>query len=349
MARAKNKKKMSTRERVIVGISIGLIVISVLVVGGLFVMNYNFFQDSTGGALDDDIKTPSSIKEDVTTFLVLGISDDEEERKDTALTDTIMVVTCDIKQKKVSVLQIPRDTFVGPETPTGKINAIYKQDSSKWDYAGITGLSKMINEMFQINIDHYVTIKMNGFKQLVDSIGGVEMDVPVDMELNGTTVKAGPQVLNGEQAIAVVRTRNVYKNADLGRLETQRLFMSGLVDKCLNLGIGDMAKLLPTAMANITTDLNTIQALDYFKVIKGMDMSNISIMTVPGDAAMNKGQSVYSVYPNRTAKMLNDYFRPYSDPVPAEQLQINSIKKEPPMSEEDGVADTLDQYQSGTE
>lgn len=329
--RRKKKVRLTLQGKIIVGVSVTLIILSVLTVVGVLALNMNIFQGE--GNLIDGIQTPSSIKNKVSTFLIVGISDDEAERESTALTDTIMVATVDFEQQKVSVLQIPRDTFVGKATPTGKINAIYNRGKD-WDYNGLEGLSQMIYEMFQLNIDHYVTLKMDGFADIVDSIGGVEMNVPVDMELNGTYVSAGTQVLNGKQAIAVVRTRNVYNNGDLGRIETQRAFLSAFVQKCLSLGVGDMTRLIPQCFDSVNTDVTPMEAIDYYKAIRGVDMGNISMMSVVGEPAYYGDQSVFSVYPNAMAEMLNQYFRPYSDRVPAERLQIKTLTEEPPLTNE---------------
>ena len=332
MAKSENKKRLSKKQKTIIGLSIGLIVACALVLVYLFVMNYKFFEDKSGTgvvSIGKEIQTPEPVQEKMVSFLVLGVSDDPAERGNTMLTDTIMVATVDIEAQKVSILQIPRDTYVGEETSTGKINAIYKQNPEKWDYAGLQGLIDKIYEMFKVNIDHYVTIQMDGFADVIDLIGGVTMNVPKDMELNGTFVPAGERTLTGEEAIAVVRTRNVYANADLGRLDTQKIFLSALVEKCMSLGFSDMTKLIPTMMRSITTDLTVNQVLSYYNVTKSMDMSNMVIMTAPGAGAMVNGQAVYSLYQTRTANLLNEYFRPYTDPVPAEQLEMETIYDDP--------------------
>lgn len=324
--RRKRKAKLTWQGKLVVGFSVFLIVLSVLTVIVILALNSKILQDGNG--IGNQYATPSNIKDKVTTFLIVGIADDENERESTRLTDTIMLATIDFPNKRASVLQIPRDTYVGDTTPTGKINAIYNR-TEKWEYHGLDGLTRMIHEMFQINIDHYVTLKMDGFENIIDSIGGVPMNVPVDMELNGTMVRAGQQTLNGEQAIAVVRTRNVYQNGDLGRIETQRAFLSAFASKCLSLSSSEMIKLIPKCFGSVNTDLTAMDAIEYYKAVNGMEMSNITMMSVPGVGANNGDQSVFSVYPRQTAEILNQHFRPYSNPVPFEQLRIRTVVKEP--------------------
>lgn len=342
LKKRKKKVRLTLAGKLVVGVSVLAIVASVLTVTGLLLLNSQIL----GGENFSPIQTPGHIRDKVNTFLVVGISDDESERESTALTDTILLAQIDFEKNKVSILQIPRDTYVGGEvTPTGKINAIYNRNE-EWDYHGLAGLSQKIHEMFQIEIDHYVTMKMDGFADIVDSIGGVPMNVPVDMELNGTVVKAGQQTLNGKQAIAVVRTRNVYSNGDLGRIETQRAFLSAFANQCLNLGTAQMMGLIPKCFESVNTDLTAMDAVEYYKAVKDLDLSNVSVMTVPGEAASYGDQSVYSVYPEHTAQMLNQYFRPYSDSVPASQLQILTLVDEPSLETSDDGSNigTLNQY-----
>lgn len=340
----KKKRRLNKKGK----FAVFLLVLLVLFGVWQIVANLHLFEGNFG-SLIKGIATPSNIRDKVSTFLVVGIADDPNERESTNLTDTILVVTVDFEAKKASVLQVPRDTYIGDETPTGKINAIVNRDPEYWDYSGLEGLSRMLHEMLQINIDHYVTMQMDGFEEIVDSIGGVTMNVPTDMELNGTYVSAGQQTLNGEQAIAVVRTRNVYDNGDLGRVETQKIFMSAFVEKCLSLGTLQMTSVISQCFEYVNTDLTLNEAIGYYKKVNGMDMSSLSIMSLPGTpgtyASPDGDQSVYELDINATADMLNQYFRPYSDAVPAEQLQIEQLYSDD-YSNDDGY-DNYDGYDNG--
>ena len=317
------KRRLSIKNKILLILSIFMIIAITTGVSASYLMNVRLMQDKTGEVnLTPEIKTPEKIQDKSVNFLVVGIGDDPNERESTQLTDTIMVVNLDFENKKASALQIPRDTYVADATSTGKINAIYNQTSENWSYAGLQGLVDMIYKTFKLNIDHYVTLQMDGFKKLVDEIGGVTMNVPVDMELNGTYVSAGEQTLNGEQAIAVVRTRNVYATADLGRLDTQKLFMSSLVDKCLTLGPTQMTKLIPIMFNSVSTDLTLNEAIKYYNSVADFDLSNMIMMTVPGVPDYVDGQSVYCVYPERTTALINKYFKSHSDPITSDQLEL---------------------------
>lgn len=313
----KRKKKMKRKDKVLMGVSITLIVLSALIVTAVALLNVRFFQGE-GESLTSNVQTPVEIKDDVVNFLVCGI-DDEEGRGLGERTDVIMVVNYDIKAGKVHVLQIPRDTYV-EGVRSNKINAVYGDDKYG---GGINGLAEEIHQDFALTIDHYATIKMDGFKSLVDAVGGVDMNVPVSFELNGVTLQAGPQHLNGDQAEAIVRERHSYGTQDIGRLQTQRLFIASLLDKMLSMGKMDLVGLVPTLSKYITTDLTVGEMLGYADIASSLSMDNMTMHLLPGEGYQEyKGApSYYTAHKEETAALLNQYFRPYSDDVPAEELQ----------------------------
>lgn len=324
----KKKKKMNKKGKIV--ISLFVLLLS-LVVAVTLLFNMQILSGDVG-KLFEGIGTPRELKDKQLNFLIVGIADDPDERQKTNLTDIMAVVSVDFENKETNVLQIPRDTYIGNETPSGKINAIYNRDPKKWDYHGLEGLSRMINEMFQLNIDHYITMEMDGFREIVDAIGGVTMNVPIDMELNGTIVKAGEQTLNGKQAVVVVRTRNAYKNGDdLSRVKTQQEFMKAFVSKVLSLGKGKIAKLAPSCIKYIKTDITISDGLKYYKAISGMDSTNLHIFTPPGKGVIYRSkllgkQSVYQINKEETEILLNENFRNHSESVPASKLQIKKIQ-----------------------
>lgn len=336
-------KKLTILEKVIVTLSILVIVGGGLVIAGMLFLNHTPLEEideetNSTVSLSDKVKTPVEYSEKTTNILVLGIADDEEYRESTKMTDVIMVVSMNFETEEVSVLQIPRDTYVGNYTDNYKINAVYKSPSD-YTYSGLDGLAELIYDMYQINIDHYVTMQMNGFSDIVDAIGGVQMDVPTRLETgskNGKIViEEGEQTLNGEQALAVVRNRHAYINADLGRLDTQKIFLQAFAEKLKTLNLAEIATLIPEVMESCTTDLSYAQILEYYSRLNSIDMENIVAVTIPGTSDMYNGQSVYSPYANQTAYLLNKYFRPNSPDVPAEELQIlKTSEYEPELSQE---------------
>src|SRR5699024_11040122 len=139
----------------------------------------------------------------------LGISTDQTG---VDLTDTIIVASYNPNTQKATLLSIPRDTYTGKNpskaTPSDKINELYSYTK------GPEATLKLINEITGLNINHYAVIKTEALIKLVDAIGGVDFNVPIDMDYDDETqelhihLKAGQQHLNSDQAEQLVRFRH---------------------------------------------------------------------------------------------------------------------------------------------
>lgn len=318
---ASKKRKMRTRDKVILTLSILLIVFSAASIGVVAILNGRFW--SGDDSVNSSALTPVAIKDKVVTFLVCGI-DDEEGRGLGQRTDVMMIVNYDIEAGKVNVLQLPRDTFIGfEENSSGKLNAIYGTK----DIGGIEGLSKKIYEAFTLNIDHYATIKMDGFKSLVDAVGGVTMDVPISFNLDGITIEKGVQTLTGDMAEKVVRERHSYATQDIGRLQTQRLFIGALLQKLLSMPKSQLVGLVPTLSQYITTDLSIAEMLGYVDLVSGFDLSNMTMYLLPGEGYKNpkNGTWYYTIHKDKLVELINEKFKPYSEKITAEDINCEEL------------------------
>lgn len=172
---AKKKKKAKTLRTFI----IAAVCVLAVVFGANALIN-GMYQH--GGKVDSDIRTADELKGDVMNILVCGI--DWNEGRTSANTDVIMYVTLDIKSKKVSAFQIPRDTYIGEDVNTGntgKINAVYGKNGSD---NPIMDVAKILNSKLNLSIDHYVTLDMDAFINVVNGIdGGLDMYVPCPITL----------------------------------------------------------------------------------------------------------------------------------------------------------------------
>lgn len=181
-------------------------------------------------------------REGVYTCLLLGVADQGGS-------DTIMLGVFDTGAKTASLISIPRDTVVRYEGSYRKINAVYS-------YGGVDGMVSAVRNMLGVPIDYYVSVNTRAFRDIVNEIGGVDFYVPVDMLYNdpygdlAINIKAGYQHLNGRQAEGVVRCRNCYANADIGRAATQRAFLTALAKQTVTLSN-------VTKVTNLINILNT--------------------------------------------------------------------------------------------
>lgn len=320
------KQKTSLRDKILIVIFSIIIVISVLCVAGVFILNTSFLANTetpgTDGKLSEEVVTPVEIKDKYVNFLVVGI-DYVKGSSRGQLTDVIMVVSYDVEGKNIDVLQVPRDTYVGNATTTGKINSVYGRSED----GGIEGIANMLFTTFNITIDHYVTLNMDGFTHIVDAIGGVEIDVPQRIELEGAILEPGLQTLTGWRAEKFVRERHSYPNGDLGRIDMQKVFMKAFIEKVFNMSKTEVVKLAPKIVKEITTDLTLAEMLGYYNKVTEVDRNTaINFYTAPvSGGGSYRGNSVVLLDAEECAALLNEHFRPYTRKIPAEELGIVTL------------------------
>lgn len=331
LKRRRKKMRRTKGQKAVRAISIIAIILALLVCAYLFVTKSNFF----GERLQGGISTPNEIKEKSVGFLICGV-DFENGTGRGKLTDIQMYVNFDVKGKKISILQIPRDTYVTQdETSTGKINAIFARSSS-YGKNGIQGLAEYVNKAYKLPVDHYATVNMTTFKKIVDDIGGVKMNVPTTITLEGVTIRKGLQTLNGLQAEKVVRFRKGVTGSkyygsrdDIGRIKMQRLFMAALIKKLKEIPVADFVGILTPIMTKqeVKTDLNLEEVLKYMGAMQGVDLKHMIIEMMPGEGKYTSyGQSVYTLHKQETADLLNEKFRPYGKKYSADELQIVELQ-----------------------
>lgn len=189
--------------------------------------------------------TPTPIvltrREGVYTCLLAG-SDDGNGKA-----DTIMLGVFDTGEKTASLVSIPRDTLVAINGRDAKINAAY-------GLGGMDLLCDTVEEMLAIPVDFYVSVELDAFAAIVETIGGVWFDVPMDMDYEDPYqdlvihVKKGYQRLNGEQALGVMRFREGYISQDLGRVQTQRALLTAMVKQTVTASnatkVGELIRIL---------------------------------------------------------------------------------------------------------
>lgn len=222
--------------------------------------------------------------------LILGVSTDISVK----LTDTIMVASYNPQTQKVSLMSIPRDTFIGKNENTAsayhKINTLYQK--------GINNILETVNEITDLDIKYYVVVDTEALIKLVDIIGGVEFNVPIDMDYDDVTqdlhihLKAGQQLLDGEKAENLVRFRHnndgtsypvSYGDNDTGRMRTQREFLSEVLKQTIKAkNITKIGDIINVAYEYVETNIGLQDAKDYIPYIIDFNMENMKTGTLPG-------------------------------------------------------------------
>lgn len=318
------KKKKHPFLRRIGKIFLIVIILLVLFIGGF--IGYSTFKNGWGltGMLKTMVGSTVSTPEELGDLqvLILGISEDIS----TPLTDTIMVASYNPATQKATLLSIPRDTFVGTSRARAdsydKINAIYQKE-------GAEGTLKRINTLTGLDLKYYVVISNNALVELVDEIGGVEFDVPMDMYYTSKkqglyiNLKKGKQKLNGDQAEGLVRFRKSnsnttysaeYGNDDFGRMRTQRDFIKAVAKQTLKAKnitkIGDLIDIVKRNVKTNIKDWNQIK--EYIPYVVEFNTDNIQSENIPGESARipaGTGLWFFLADKNKTESLVEELFK----------------------------------------
>ena len=272
---------------------------------------------------DPNEGAPASLNENMYTFLVVGLDQVSNS------TDTIMVGRIDTETHKIDVVSIPRDTMVNVSWGTKRVNTYYSSDLVSGGN-GIDGLMKGIRDLVGFDIDCYAVVDLEAFVELVDAIGGVDYDVPIDMYyydpsqgLN-ISIPAGMQHLDGETAVKVVRFRSGYATADIGRIGTQQDFLMSVASQMLTLGnIPNLPTFIDIFEKYVTTNLSASNISFFARQFLMCKSEDINFHTAPGNGGDSvKGNSYYALYVDEWLEMVNECLNPYDQPVTTANVNI---------------------------
>jgi len=280
---------------------------------------------------------PVERKEDFYNILVVG------RDVEASNTDTIMVVSYNVKDGEVNVLQIPRDSYVLWNNTPMKINCIYAtayyaaaeedpyQDLVK---AGLKQLEQTVERTFGIAIDNYVYLNLDAFKNIVRVLGGVTVYVPEDMyrtQSGKLYLKKGYNRLGVEEAEYFVRYRKGYVQADIGRIDAQKIFLTGLLNEILSTdNITKIPQLISTMYKYVTTNMD-LSACTYFgKNIIGLDFKKVRFYTANGEPFVTKnGKDYYTLYAKENLEIINKAFNCFNKDITADIVTLREMSRVP--------------------
>ncbi|NPV93444.1 MAG: LCP family protein [Firmicutes bacterium] len=220
-------------------------------------------------------------------ILLLGM--DARPGEDKARTDTIILASIDRDTKKVALVSIPRDSRVQiPGHGWDKINAAYL-------IGGPAMTQKIVGDLLGIPVPYYMVTNFQGFQGIVDTLGGVEINVEKRMYYpdEGIDLKPGLQRLNGKDALGYVRYR-YDPLGDITRTERQQKFLTALAKEAVQMKtVTKLPKLIPQLKENVNTNLGFSDMLFLAQVAASIDPSNIATQTLPGDFLNIDGASYW--------------------------------------------------------
>ena len=277
--------------------------------------------DDTGEA--PAVPMSSDRKEGVYTILLVGVD------KESSSTDTIMVVSFDTKNHKLTGTSIPRDTLIniGWFTTPKKINAVYPGYKNN-NQDPVEGLKLHIKSVLGFDVDSYVVVYLQAVEDAVDAIGGVEFDVPEGMYYNDPyqglyiNIAPGLQTLDGENALKVCRFRSTYAQGDLKRIEVQHDFLKAMASQLIKKGIPNLPKLVEIIYNDVDTDLTTENIAWFANQFLKCKDSDVVFQTAPNNPSGINNISFVGLDVTPWLEMINSSINPYKADVTTGNVNI---------------------------
>ncbi|MCD7947094.1 MAG: LCP family protein [Oscillospiraceae bacterium] len=345
------KKKKILRVVYITVTVIAALIVVAFVASSIFidqpVVPDNTRRPIASGSVDDTGESPGRLsadrKDNVWTFLVVG--------RDTGgggNTDTMMLVTYDIPNQKLNVMSLPRDTLVNVSA-TGaaskKLNAVYNSAPS-YGEEKIDFLAEHVANLVGYPPDFTIVIEWEAVGELVDAIGGVYFDVPLDMNYEDYTqdlyihVNKGYQYVDGDKAMQIIRYRynststgklyGGYPEGDIGRIQTQQDFLKVVIESCLQFKnvtkINELAKIF-SEQVETTLTINNLAWFGKEAIMNGLSMENVAFYTMPNTTkylynSAGTGISYVLVNVDEMLSLVNESFNPYKEDIQRGELDI---------------------------
>ncbi|EFS00634.1 membrane-bound protein LytR [Listeria seeligeri FSL N1-067] len=262
---------------------LGLIFFSIT---GLATKYYISVQDTLSKInvpLDTSNKTATDL-EKKKPFSVLLMGSDARAGEENGRADTIILATANKQQNNVKMVSIPRDTKVEYDNgDIGKINASYSN-------GGPSGTVSAVEKLMPgVPVDYFISINMEGFKDLVDAVGGITVKNDIDLTSVNSKFVKGDINLNGTEALQYVRIRHEDPRGDFGRQDRQRDVIIGIANKVVSSsGISNFESIMKAVGDNFQTNMTltdiTAMATNYASVLKDVDSEELK----------GEGEMIYS-------------------------------------------------------
>ena len=295
-------KKMSRGKKIAVGV-LAAFLVAVVGGGSAFALWVNSVNDQlkTGTKTEEELTALQDVLAPTKTFTepfyVMLIGSDRRANDESmgARSDTNVVVRVDPTSNQLTMVSIPRDTKIDIDGyGTNKFNAAY-------NYGGAASTIREANQLLGIEISHYAEVNFEELVALVDSVGGVDVEVESrvnDPKAGDAVIEPGLQHLDGEAALTFARSRQ-YVDGDFTRTANQRKLIGALIDKVVTLPITDLPGVIQSAAQCVTTDLSVSDIVALAEQFK--DEGDITIYSAMVPSTTGMIDEVSYVFTDKTA------------------------------------------------
>lgn len=239
-------------------------------------------------------------------ILMVGVdkNGDDDNNTDFTRTDTIMLLRADTKTGEINLLSIPRDSRIKIRDKFDKVNHAHA-------FGGIELTMQTLRTFLGVDIDYYVQINYQALINIVDALGGVDYDVPEGIEIDKgkVQIKPGPNHLDGNEVMWYLRTRNIYNNGDIGRVNTQQAFVKAMVDEMVKKAKDmNVMTFVSNYLKYVKTNLPMTAMMDLAGNINNFSSDKMHTHIVPGMEETIGGVSYYIPDYNKTWDIIDEYY-----------------------------------------
>lgn len=239
-------------------------------------------------------------------ILLVGVdkNGDDDTNTDFTRTDTIMLLKADTKTGKMDLMSIPRDSRIKIRDKFDKVNHAHA-------FGGIELTMQTLRSFLGLDIDYYVQINYQALINIVDALGGVDYDVPegITIDKGKVQIKPGPNHLDGNEVMWYLRTRNIYNNGDIGRVNTQQGFVKAMVDEIVKKSKNmNIMTFISNYLKYVKTNLPMTAIMDLAGNINNFSSDKMDTHIVPGMEQTIDGTSYYIPDFEKTWKIVDEVF-----------------------------------------
>ncbi len=314
---------MTKQAKVITLILIGVMVVAATLLGvaaAKQISSLPFGSQVQIGSLDREDQNVGMIN-----ILLIGIDADGTR------SDTNMLISYDGYSDRINILSFPRDTKVTMNGHSQKLNAAMgvglAKAKAKKDDAPEEELIRQVKNLSGLPVHYFVTVDFDGFKEIIDALGGVEFNIPYNMDYDDPTqnlhihLKKGQQHLDGQMAHDFVRFRQnnggsapgEYVRGDEGRIYWQQRFIRALIaQKAKPEYLSKITDIFDVIVDNVRTNYTLQDLLTHIDVIQNLNIDAIESYQLPGEAVYENGVAWYKQDEAATNQLIHDVFLPRS-------------------------------------
>ena len=291
-----NPARKRLHKRIAIGVA-SFVGVALVGAGVAFALWTQSIQDTMAYEEDEFVEVEQELVEVEETeeegeepYYVLILGSDARTTGAAARSDTIILARVDVENAQITLVSIPRDTIVSIEGyGTQKINAAYA-------LGGASLAISTISEYAGVDISHCVEVYFEECVDVVDAIGGVEIDVEESVSVEGVTISPGTQTLTGTQALAYARDRKHVTGGDFGRAKAQRNVIMAVAEKVLAMSATELPGVVEELAECVTTDYTLTELLELARALQGTDVTFYSTICPSYTYGLNGVSYVATMY-----------------------------------------------------